>query len=64
MSLIALIVYLVILGAVLYVVGILPIDATIKTVIRVIVLIAVALWLLQQFGVMGSGPWLAGPHHR
>jgi uncharacterized membrane protein len=64
MSLIAVIVYLIILGALLYCVGLLPIDGTIKTIIRVIVIIAVCLWLLSAFGLMSGGPQLDLPHGR
>ena len=64
MSLIALVVYLIIFGALLYVVGLLPIDATIKIIIRVIVIIAVALWLLNSFGLMTGGPMIGSPRLR
>ena len=64
MSLIALVVYLIIFGALLYVVGLLPIDATIKTVIRVVVIIAIALWLLNAFGLMSGGPTIGSPRLR
>jgi hypothetical protein len=52
MTLISLIVYLVILGLILYVVGLLPIDATIKRVIQIVVIVAVLLWLIEALGFM------------
>ena len=53
MDLIQLVIYLVVLGLVLYVISILPIDGTIKRIIHVVVIIAVVLWLLQV--VIGGG---------
>jgi len=49
---IALILLLVIVGVCLYFLEQLPMDPTIKTVIRVVVIICVVLYLLQAFGVM------------
>lgn len=54
---ISLIVMLVIIGALLYVVSLLPIDPTIKTIINVIVAIAAFIYVLQAFGLY-SGPSL------
>ncbi len=45
--LLELIIYLIILGAVLYVVSILPIDSVIKQVIRVLVVVVVCIYILQ-----------------
>ena len=56
MSLIGLIVVLVIVGAVLYILSLLPIDGTVKRIIYVIVLILVFLYVLQAFGLIsGTG---------
>ena len=53
MPLIQIIIVLVVLGVLLYIVeSLLPIDATIKMIIRIIILLAVCLWLLSIFGVM------------
>lgn len=50
-------VVLVIVGVVLYVVNtLIPIDAKIKTLINIVVVLAVCLWLLQTFGIMHGGP--------
>jgi hypothetical protein len=49
MPLITLIVYLIIVGLLLWVVNELPLDATIKKVIQVVVIVVVVLWLLQIF---------------
>ncbi len=53
-GIISIIVSLVVVGLVLYLVDIIPMDRTIKQIIRVIVIIAVIVWLLQAFGVIGS----------
>lgn len=44
-----LIITLIIAGAVLYVVKVLPIDPTFKTIVNVVVLVAVAIWLLREY---------------
>jgi hypothetical protein len=58
MTLIQAVVYLILIGAALYVVTLLPIDATVKTIIRVIVIVVVCLWLLTASGILHSGPVL------
>lgn len=45
--LIQLIIALVIIGAVLYILTLLPIDARIKQIINVIVIVVIVIWLLQ-----------------
>ena len=55
MTLIEVVVYLILIGAALYVVTLLPIDATVKTIIRVIVIVVVCLWLLTASGILHSG---------
>lgn len=47
MELVSLLIVLIVLGAMIYVVGLLPIDATIKTVIKVIAIVVIAIWLLR-----------------
>ena len=48
----ALILLLVIVGVCLYFLDQLPMDPTIKTVIRVVVILCVVVYLLRVFGVM------------
>lgn len=56
MSLIGLIVTLVIVGVVLYLVNTyVPMDNKIKTILNVVIVIAVCLWLLSAFGILGYG---------
>lgn len=47
-DLVSLLIVLVIVGAALYLVSVLPIDATVKTVIRVLVIVFVVVWALRQ----------------
>ena len=61
-ALIPVLVALIIVGALLYLMEILPIDATIKTVIRVIVIVAVCIWLL--YFLMNILPGTTLPHVR
>jgi len=53
-ALIHIIVYLVIIGLVVYLIDLIPMDGTIKNIIRGIIIVAVVVWLLQQFGFIGS----------
>jgi hypothetical protein len=49
MSLVSLLIALIVIGAILYIVTLLPIDGTIKRVIQVIAIVAIVIWLLQRF---------------
>ena len=44
------VIMLVVIGLLLWIVGQLPIDATIKKIIWVVVIVGVCLWLLSMFG--------------
>jgi hypothetical protein len=56
MALVQLIVVLLVIGVLLYIVEtLLPIDAAIKNVIRIIILLAVVLWLLALVGLLPVG---------
>jgi hypothetical protein len=62
MPLIQLIVVLIVIGLLLYIVeSLLPIDPTIKMVIRVLILIAVILWLLSLVGLLPARIGAAAP---
>lgn len=55
MSLLGLVVTLIVVGVLLWLVNsYIPMDAKIKQVLNVVVLIVVVLWLLNVFGVLGS----------
>lgn len=57
MPLVSLIVFLVIVGVVLWLLNtLIPMDQKIKTIINVIVVLAVCLWLLETFGLLHGGP--------
>ncbi len=53
-GLISIIVTLVVIGLVLYLIDLIPMDGTIKQIIRLIIIIAVVVWLLEAFGLIGS----------
>ncbi len=60
--LLQIIVALVIVGLVLWVIDQIPMDATIAKVIRIIVIVAVALWLLQLVvGLFSAGGFTLFP---
>jgi len=55
MSLINLVIVLVVVGVLLWAVNTyIPMDSKIKTILNIVVVIAVVLWLLSAFGVLGS----------
>ena len=55
MSLITLVVVLIVVGVLLWLVNAyIPMDRKIKYILNVDVVIAVVIWLLQVFGVLGS----------
>src|ERR1700722_17726707 len=53
-GLISIIVSLIVIGLLLYGIDLIAMDRTIKQIIRIIVIIAVIVWLLQSFGLLGS----------
>jgi hypothetical protein len=55
MSIIGIVIVLVIVGVALYLVQMIPMDNAIRTIIRVVVILAVILWLVNAFGLLGGG---------
>lgn len=53
--LVDIVIVLVILGVALYLIGLIPMDATVKTIVRIVVVVAALLWLLQAAGIRGLG---------
>ncbi|HWB33283.1 MAG TPA: Thivi_2564 family membrane protein [Acidobacteriaceae bacterium] len=53
-GLVGIIITLVVIGLLLYLVDLIPMDSAIKQIIRIIVIIAVVIWLLEAFGLIGS----------
>jgi hypothetical protein len=62
-GIIGIIVTLVVIGLVLYLIELIPMDGTIKQIIRIIVILGVIVWLLQSFGVIGPLNTLFHPAH-
>jgi hypothetical protein len=60
-GLVGIIITLVVIGLLLYLVELIPMDATIKQIIRIIVIIAVVIWLLEDFGLLSSVNGLLHP---
>ena len=55
MSLVALVVTLLVVGVLLWAINTyIPMDAKIKQILNIAVVIAVILWLLSAFGLLGS----------
>ena len=55
MSLIGLVIVLIVVGVLLWAANTyIPMDPKIKTIMNVVVVIAVILWLLSAFGVLGA----------
>jgi hypothetical protein len=52
--LVSLIITLVVVGVILYLINnYLPMDGKIKSILNIVVVIAVILWLLRSFGMLG-----------
>jgi len=55
MSLISVVVALIVVGVILWLINsYIPMDGKIKSILNVVVIIVVAIWLLQSFGVLGN----------
>ena len=55
MSLITVIIILIIAGVVLWLINsFIPMDSKVKTILNAVVVIAILIWLLQAFGLIGS----------
>jgi len=55
MPLIQLVIFLVVVGVVLWVINsYIPMQSTIKKILNLVVIIAVILWLLSVFGLIGN----------
>ena len=55
MSLVSLIIVLIVVGVLLWLVNnYIPMDGKIKSILNAVVVIAVVVWLLQVFGVIGA----------
>lgn len=55
MTLIGLIVILLIVGVALYLITLVPMDATVKRIIQVIVILVLVLYVLSAFGLLPHG---------
>jgi hypothetical protein len=49
MDLISLLILLIVVGAILYIASILPIDATIKKIIQIVAIVGVSIYLIRSF---------------
>ena len=57
MSLIGLVLTLVVVGVLLWLLNnYVPMDAKIKTILNIVVVVVVVIWLLQAFGLLGALP--------
>lgn len=52
---IEILIILILVGAALYLTQILPIDGTIKTIIKVVVIVGVCIYVLRHLSVLGLG---------
>lgn len=54
MSILTIILVLICVGVLLWLVGMIPMDALILRIIRIVCIIAVVLWLLKAFGLLDA----------
>jgi hypothetical protein len=53
---ISVLVTLIVLGVILYIVGLIPMDNTLRRIIQALAILFVCLWLLQVLGVWSGFP--------
>jgi hypothetical protein len=53
MALVTLVITLVVIGVLLWLVNLIPMQGQIKGILNLVVVIAVVLWLLKVYGLMG-----------
>ena len=53
MTILSLLLVLIVIGVGLYLVGLIPMDPTIAKIIRVVVILAVVVWILESLGAFG-----------
>jgi len=58
MPLVGLILTLILIGVLLYLIQLIPMDATIKQIIYVLVVVVVILWIIDQLGLLSMGPMI------
>ena len=56
MPLIQIVIVLIVIGVLLWLVNLIPMQGTIKSILNVVVVICVVLWLLNVFGVLSYLP--------
>jgi hypothetical protein len=55
MSLLSLILALVLIGVLMYLINVyVPMESRIKSILNIVVIVAIVLWLLQAFGLLDS----------
>lgn len=54
MPLIHIIIVLIVIGVVLWLINLIPMAGSIKTILNAVVVIVVILWLLEVFGLLGT----------
>ena len=65
MSMISLVLTLIVVGVLLWLVNaFIPMDAKIKKILNVVVVICVVVWLLYAFGILGRGGDIRVPQLR
>ena len=53
-SIIGIVVALIIIGVAMYLVDLIPMDATIKRILQIVVILVVVLWVLEALGIIVS----------
>ena len=58
-TLVTVVLVLIVAGVILYLINrYIPMDGTIKSILNIVVIIAIIIWLLKVFGIWGSLPSL------
>ena len=55
MDILTLLIYLVIFGFLLYIVTLIPMEATVRQIVIAVAILGIVLWVLQSFGIFHLG---------
>ena len=62
MPIVNVVVTLIVVGVLLWLINLIPMQSTIKSIINIVVVIAVVMWLLYGFGIISHSGNVSLPH--
>jgi hypothetical protein len=62
MPIVNVVITLIVVGVLLWLINLIPMQSTIKSIINIVVVIAVVMWLLYGFGIISHSGSVSLPH--